>query len=101
MTRSLTIALLALFIKVTFSQNSPSEILNSFCPCSARNQCTQVFGNSDEDVFKDILNAIPECPVLQVRCCTKEVMFTALMTIINGHGGQEPALTFQTRPLSP
>jgi len=60
----------------------PLATLNSFCPCSVRQFCSNIFEGEDA-IFTEILQSIPACPLDQVRCCTKNSMFTAITTIVN------------------
>merc|ERR1711872_897291 len=57
----------------------PLATLNSFCPCSVRQFCNNIFEGEDA-IFTEILQSIPACPLDQVRCCTKNSMFTAITT---------------------
>merc|ERR1712137_377291 len=62
---------------------SPKAELESRCPCERYNRCETIFGEDGEEAYLDILEAIPQCPRFQVRCCTKDTMFETLMRILN------------------
>jgi len=62
---------------------SPKAELESRCPCERYNRCETIFGEDGEEAYLEILEAIPQCPRFQVRCCTKDTMFETLMRILN------------------
>merc|ERR1719244_2092709 len=98
MTISIAITALAaiLFgeVESQFQANSPVGTLNSFCPCNVKLFCSSIF-EGDEDIYDEILRSIPSCPGEQVRCCTKETMFTAINAIVNSNDGQGRSATSQ------
>merc|ERR1719244_2011292 len=100
MTISIAITALAaiLFgeVESQFQANSPVGTLNSFCPCNVKLFCSSIF-EGDEDIYDEILRSIPSCPGEQVRCCTKETMFTAINAIVNSNDGQGRSATSQGR----
>merc|ERR1719244_1202610 len=100
MTISIAITALAaiLFgeVESQFQANSPVGTLNSFCPCNVKLLCSSIF-EGDEDIYDEILRSIPSCPGEQVRCCTKETMFTAINAIVNSNDGQGRSATSQGR----
>jgi len=90
MTISIVIAVFAIVfrdVESQFQANSPVNTLNSFCPCNVRQFCSFIF-EGDEDIYDEILRSIPSCPGGQVRCCTKETMFTAINAIVSANDGQ-------------
>merc|ERR1712168_370211 len=75
-----------------------------FCPCEEFKDCPAVLGQGNfGPIFQGIAQTIPRCEEFdEVRCCTRDMMFTAVTIIMNAnaartqiqqHPGQLPQFT--------
>jgi len=75
-----------------------------FCPCEEFKDCPAVLGQGNfGPIFQGIAQTIPRCEEFdEVRCCTRDMMFTAVTIIMNAnaartqiqqHPGLQPQFT--------